>query len=95
MNGKTTAGRRRGREPVPFPPDGRKKRVLPLHDDQQAFLPVIHVLVQADDADDVRACRNSPVELHLSSRLGGVIQNLGKHSENAFVLCGKFVFCNQ
>lgn len=78
MNGKTRAGK----QPVLFPPrreDGHKH--LPLHDDQQAFLPVIHVLVQADDADDVRPCRHSPVQLHLSSGLGAVIQNLGKQSE--------------
>lgn len=39
---------------------------------------MIHVLVQADDADDVRPRGYSPVELHLSPSLGAVVQNLRK-----------------
>ena len=58
--------------------DSQNGWVLPLHDNQQAFLAVVHVLVQADDADDVRPGGHSPVELHLSSGLGAVIKDLRK-----------------
>lgn len=43
---------------------------------------MVHVLVQADDADDVGPRGHAPVELHLPPGLGAVIQNLGKQSEN-------------
>lgn len=54
-----------------------KRGVLPLHDDQQALLAVMHVLVQAEDRNDVRPRRHPPVELHLSSGFWAVVQNLG------------------
>lgn len=50
--------------------------VLPLHDDQQALLAVMHVLVQAEDRNDVRPCWHSPVELHLPSGFGAVVEDL-------------------
>lgn len=55
---------------------------LPLHDDEQALLAVVHVLVQAEDANDVRPRRHPPVELHLSPGFGAVVQNLEERWEN-------------
>lgn len=55
---------------------------LPLHDDEQALLAMVHVLVQAEDANDVRPCRHPPVELHLSPGFGAVVQNLDDRREN-------------
>ena len=51
---------------------------LPLHDDEQALLPMMHVLIQAEDTDDVRPSGHPPVELHLSSGFGAVVQDLGQ-----------------
>lgn len=62
----------------PSKQEENKRGIPPLHDDQQAFLPVVHVLVQADDAHDVRPPGHAPVELHLSSGFGAVVKNLGK-----------------
>lgn len=59
-----------------------KRVAVPLHDDEQALLAVVHVLVQAEDANDVRPRRHPPVELHLSPRFGAVIQNLEERWEN-------------
>lgn len=64
---------------------------LPLHDNQQAFLPVIHVLIQADDANDVRPSGHSPVELHLSSGFGAVVKDLGKQSEDGLLAYGNLL----
>lgn len=50
--------------------------VLPLHDDEQTLLPVMHVLIEIQNANDVRPPRNPPVKLHFSSRFGTVVQNL-------------------
>lgn len=47
---------------------------------------MIHVLIQGDDANDVRPSGHPPVELHLSSGFGAIVKNLGTQSEDDFCL---------
>lgn len=48
----------------------------PLHDDEQTLPPLVEVLVDVHDADDVRALRRSPVQLHFPAGLRAVLQHL-------------------
>ena len=43
-----------------------------LHDDQQAAVGALHVLVHGVDVDDVRTGRGPPVDVHLAAGLGVV-----------------------
>lgn len=57
----------------------RKERGSPpLHDDEEAFLAMVHVLIEAEDLHDVGAPWHPPVQLHLSPRLWAIVQNLWK-----------------
>lgn len=48
----------------------------PLHDDEQTLPPLVEVLVDIHDADDVRALRCPPVQLHFPAGLRTVLQHL-------------------
>jgi len=50
----------------------------PLHDDEQAFLPLVHVLVEVEDPDDVGPSQHPEVQLNLPPGFGSVIQDLRK-----------------
>lgn len=64
----------RGRVPCSPPPAGSQDS--PLHDDEQTFPPLVEVLVDVHDADDVRALRRPPVQLHFPAGLGAILQHL-------------------
>ena len=48
----------------------------PLHDDQEALLPIVCVLVHVLDVDDVPAAAGPPVQVDLPPTLDIVLQNL-------------------
>jgi len=48
----------------------------PLHDDEQTLPPLVEVLVDVHDADDVGALRCPPVQLHFPAGLRAVLQHL-------------------
>ena len=48
----------------------------PLHDDEQALLALVDVLVQTEDLDDVGSSWHTPMELNLPPGFGTVVQNL-------------------
>lgn len=62
----------RGESPPASGADGNS----PLHDDEQTFPPLVEVLVDVHDADDVRALRRPPVQLHFPAGLRAVLQHL-------------------
>ena len=48
----------------------------PLHDDQEALLPIVSVLVHVLDVDDVPAPAGAPVKVDLPPTLHVVLQHL-------------------
>lgn len=61
--------------------DGKTtNETVPLHDDEQALLATMHVLIQAEDSDDMRPARHPPMKLHLPSRFGVVVEDLEGHA---------------
>ena len=48
----------------------------PFHNDEEALLTVLRVLVDIDDVDNVLAAVGPPVEVDLAARLGIVLQHL-------------------
>lgn len=48
----------------------------PLHDDEETFLPLVHVLIQAEDLDDVRTSGDPPVQLNLPPGFRSVVEYL-------------------
>lgn len=55
---------------------------LPFHDNEQASLAIVDVLIHVQDMDNVRAARGSPVILDLLTRLGAVVQELWRKTES-------------
>lgn len=57
------------------------RKCWPLHDDEETLLSLVHVLIQAEDADHVRTTRNPCMQLHLTAGFRCVVQNLKKNTD--------------
>lgn len=48
----------------------------PFHNNEETFLPMVHVLIEAEYPYDVGTSGRSPVQLHFPSGFGSVVENL-------------------
>lgn len=55
--------------------------ILPFHDDQQAPISAVAILVHVDDVHNVAAAARPPVQLHLASGLRIIVQYLEEEQE--------------
>lgn len=67
----------------------------PLHYDEQTCFPLVHVLIQAEDLDDVRTSGDSPVQLDLPPGFRSVVEDLLKtqHTTSVRARCNAEVSC--
>lgn len=54
----------------------RQSNNIPFHDDEEAALAVMHILIHIYDAHNVGATRGLPVMVHLLPGLGAIVQEL-------------------